>query len=421
MPNDKRENVDRRTIEAAVRTILPIVSRRAWISAAQRQRNHVDQNPFLRELIVERHGITLGVASLLRNWARTQHVPKMPYANEEVVGAEFLVSLGKAVRKLSVPAKTRLRGMISGAIDSPEGISAVAHEFTVAAELERLGWLVSFEDLEGRQRFDLLATRGRDSIEVECKSVSGDIGRKIHRRDFLQLVQRLNSTLNEVSQTQELHIIEFDLLDRLPKDHASHNEIVRAVRTAIASNSSLSGRLGTVKYTRRGMSADLLSRALSNEGNLRRFIEVAYLNSVSSLNRMTVAWASKYGSCVVFTMQSQRPDKVVDGLFKQLKDKAANQFTKTLPGLLCVRLEAVSRDELVDLAGRASNDPQNAPVFQRMVNMLMAKRPWMYSIAFVPQSSSRPTGRGHTTESSVYTFRNPTNPRANDPRLNIFG
>jgi hypothetical protein len=391
------------------------------MSAAQRQRDDINQNPFLREYVVERHGITLGVASLLRNWERTNRLPKLLDTNEEVIGAEFLVSVAKAIRKLSPQARTRLRGMVLGAMDSTEGMAAVAHEFTVAADLERRGWAVEFEDLEGRERFDLLATRGDECVEVECKSVSGDIGRKIHQRDFLHLVQRLNPALRDAGQRTGLHVIEFDLIDRLPKDHASQDKIRYATQSAIASGSDFLNELGTAKYTRHDVDPSLLAYAVSTERSLRQYVEMHYLNSVHTLNRMTVAWASKQGSCVVFTMQSQRPDKVVEGIFKQLKEKAANQFTRVRPGLLCVRLEAITREQLVDLAGRASSDAQDAPVFQRMVNALMVKRPFMYSVAFVPQSRSVPIERGHTTESSVYIFHNPANPRGDDPRLRIFG
>lgn len=417
-----RENIDRRTIEASIHTVLPVVKRNSWLVAAKKLSAYADQNPFMSEFVIERHGITLGVARLLRAWGRTHRAPKMPETNEEVIGAEFIVSLAKAIRELGPQGRNRLRGMIQGAIDSDMGLGPVGHELTVAAELERRGWKVKFEDLEGAARFDLLATRAQETIEIECKSISGDIGRRIHQRDFLRLVHRLNPILKDLGQREGLHIVEFDLSDRLNKDNSSHEDIARTVRKALEDGEIHTERSGSAKYFYESVDSHLLSLAASSVANLRRYVEKTYLGSVDKLNRMTAAWASKRKSCVVFTMKSKQPDKVVDGIYRQLKDKAASQFTKTRPALLCIRLEAITRDQLLDLASKASNTPDTAPVFQKMVNALMTKRPWVHTIAFVPQSRSSPTKQGgYTTESSVYVFHNPSNLRAEDPLLAVFG
>jgi hypothetical protein len=55
-------------------------------------------------------------------------------------------------------------------------------EISIASHFMSKGWDVEFMDYSGAARFDLLARRRMIAIEVECKSTSGDTGRKIHRQ-----------------------------------------------------------------------------------------------------------------------------------------------------------------------------------------------------------------------------------------------
>jgi hypothetical protein len=58
----------------------------------------------------------------------------------------------------------------------------VLREISIASHFMSKGWDVEFVDYSGAARFDLLALRRMIEIEVECKSTSGDTGRKIHRQ-----------------------------------------------------------------------------------------------------------------------------------------------------------------------------------------------------------------------------------------------
>lgn len=204
---EKREFVSRRDIDAAMRAVLPLVGRKMWIEIAERHANDAHRRHFLREFILERHRIALGVAGLLSDWERTLHVPKMPRTNDEVLGAEFVLAAAKVIRRVSPAAKNRIRGMIRGALESGEGLNSVSHEFSVAAEFERRGWRVSYEDIENRAQFDFLLTKGQDVVEVECKSISGDIGRKIHLRDFLQFVEKANPIVSPLLKQPGFHLL----------------------------------------------------------------------------------------------------------------------------------------------------------------------------------------------------------------------
>ncbi|MBS0538579.1 MAG: hypothetical protein JSR47_07480 [Proteobacteria bacterium] len=416
---ENRETVTRRDTDVAMRAVLSLVGRRTWIEVGERRIADAARRQFLGEFILDRHRIELGVASLLGDWDRTHHVPKIPRTSDEAVGAEFILASAKIIRRASPEAKKRIRGMIRGALDSGEGLNSVSHEFSAAAECERRGWSVSYEDLENRAQFDFLATKGPNAIEVECKSISGDIGRKIHQRDFLQFAEIVDPIVTPMLTQPGFHLLAFDIFNRLPKDHRSHRALADGAVVAIQRGTTVTCRgLGDVSYSNKAIRSELGLPQTASE--LCHFIERTHPDVADALGRMTVAVASKAGSFVVLTMKSREPDKVVYGIYRQLKDKGANQFTRTRPAMLLVRLEAVSPEGLVRLASSASIDSQKASDFLKMTNSLMVKRPWLHTIGFVPQSRARSLERGVTTESVVYVFRNPDHAASVDS-LDVFG
>ena len=56
------------------------------------------------------------------------------------------------------------------------------------------GWDVEFADRCGAARFDFLARQDDVEIEVECKTTSGDTGRKIYRQEVNRLADLMLPT-----------------------------------------------------------------------------------------------------------------------------------------------------------------------------------------------------------------------------------
>jgi hypothetical protein len=60
------------------------------------------------------------------------------------------------------------------------------------------------------------------------------------------------------------------------------------------------------------------------------------------------------GAAVV-VLQSEKPDTVVEGLYRQLRDSARRQFSGHRPAVLCVRLRDLSAPQLIALASERVN------------------------------------------------------------------
>ena len=89
--------------------------------------------------------------------------------------------------RLTTQGKRRLAGALQSSLEKEHGLGPLTFEIKVAAHLISRGFQIEFHDLEAGGGYDFLAISGSTKIEVECKHVSADIGRQIHRRALYDL------------------------------------------------------------------------------------------------------------------------------------------------------------------------------------------------------------------------------------------
>ena len=92
----------------------------------------------------------------------------------------FVALTARVFPRLPEPAQNPLKGRISGALKDNVGLSPLAFEMRTVAHLMARGFDVEFHDLCEGGGYDFLATDGDIVFEVECKSVSGDVGHRVH-------------------------------------------------------------------------------------------------------------------------------------------------------------------------------------------------------------------------------------------------
>lgn len=90
---------------------------------------------------------------------------------------------------LSPKGRQVQEGRLRDALKAENGFAPIYLEFDLAQRLMDHGYDVEFMDLEGKGQFDLLFCRGIFAGEVECKSLSVDAGRPIHRKDFYRFME----------------------------------------------------------------------------------------------------------------------------------------------------------------------------------------------------------------------------------------
>jgi hypothetical protein len=128
-------------------------------------------------------------------------------------------------------------------------------------------------------------------------------------------------------------------------------------------------------------------------------------------------------AAIVVVIESEKADRVVDGVYRSLKDSAQRQFTGQRPALLAVRLTDLTKAHLDELASQDRNG------LAAIANRLFAgeTRHHLFGLAFLARdgalSTARPSAGTPLTilknRGSAVLFRRNAHPMANDPRLNV--
>lgn len=97
--------------------------------------------------------------------------------------------------RMDVNNCTRAIGRIQGAFRNPEDMRALQLEFTAGLHFAKRGHRLTWPEMEtGGETYDLLVEDlGPTGLEVECKAISEEKGRRIctrHALDFWHLMQR---------------------------------------------------------------------------------------------------------------------------------------------------------------------------------------------------------------------------------------
>jgi hypothetical protein len=101
----------------------------------------------------------------------------------------FIAGVNRARVGMSDIAADRLRKMILDNLKPDRDMRQIEQEFRGYVHLRQKFENVSFADLEGAGKFDLLCMSGTHEVEVECKTVSEDMGNPIKNEMVVNLSQ----------------------------------------------------------------------------------------------------------------------------------------------------------------------------------------------------------------------------------------
>lgn len=237
-------------------------------------------------------------------------------------------------------------------------------------------------DYSGAARFDLLARQGAVEIEVECKTTSGDTGRKIHRQEVNRLADLLLPATEQLADTAGCHRILVTIPDRLGKSDQELSGIASVVASAAQQKKSASNDLARAEY----VFDDLSSwPEPGRDPDAKSFFERRFeIHNAHLLFR-----SSPMFSAVAVMIRSAKADGVVDAISDAAKE-AADQCSGTRPALIALHLiDEISRPELQAML----TTPNGLHAVTHAV-FRGGRRHHVDSIAFTIPQSIRPDGTG---------------------------
>jgi hypothetical protein len=95
--------------------------------------------------------------------------------------------------------RAQLVRRVHGALKNPDDMRGLRFELTAATHFLRRGLDVQWPEMIGGGTMDLMVPGlGPQGLEIECKSISEDKGRKIHRREALEFCSHIAPQLNSL-------------------------------------------------------------------------------------------------------------------------------------------------------------------------------------------------------------------------------
>jgi hypothetical protein len=236
------------------------------------------------------------------------------------------------------PFEGKLQDFVAGTY----GARPFAYEIGIATHLMQRGWDVEFADLCGSAQFDFLARLGDTELEVECKTSSGDTGRKIHRQEVNRLADLLIPVTETLLEEAGCHLLRIVVPDRLGKSPVELNGLAALTKSALETGEA-AGDFGAVRYWKE--TGTLHEPTSEDDAEVRAFFE----ERLGGINCHLFFHVRPGHAIVAASVTSRKPDKVVGALSEDAV-KAAKQCSGTRPAIVTMQLiDPIDREDLREL------------------------------------------------------------------------
>ena len=398
----------RRFVKIAGRDIWK--KRLAWLEREMRRETG------MRHFWRERCPLELGFARVWRECRKTGQV-SVEAADEET--RRFLAFAAMTVRcheRLTPKGRNRLAGMLRSATRGDFGLGPVAYEMKVASHLMSREYDVQFHDLEGGQGHDLLAAKDGMSLEVECTHMSGDAGRKIHRKELYRFGDRAAAWMRDhLGNLTTGLFVQLTIPGRLESADDYQKTMCALVGRGLLSGDTDTEQDGNRVHVRAFDVESVAGPWTATDAFGTGAMEARLLSHFDLVNKNALVYFRPRQSVVVLLIVSDQKDEVLNGMHAELRKKTKGQFTGNRPGILCCHLADLTQEQLLSLGQGEGTG------LDYLATDLIHRRPHLYSVSYTATGSTRGGARESVRENGpAYTVTNPDHPNAGDDRLSVF-
>lgn len=393
-----------------------------WKKRVYRCRQEIKGNEFLKDYLREENDLAFQFEHLRLISEQYGYVPLAETRNRNIYPAvAFATQVLSIMASVETSEADKICRRVRGAFSNPDDMRGLRLELAAATHFSRIGRHVSWPETTGIGTFDLLVEKERQpSLEVECKSIGKDKGRRIHRREIIDFCLILKPYLKSTTTGLQRGLsVVVTIPDRLPRGHRERVDFAKVLGQAIFAGKNCCLPDGsTVRID------DFDISALGNLPNLSERERRTLIDKVSSTsNRSAIFIGTPVGGLLALTIQSTRDDMLFPYTFDTLSDAAKRQLTGSRAGMLFVCFEGLSADQLLSIAGQ-DQDPSQKPTYLRVAvsKFLSSKeRAHLVGTGFVSASVLRPEAHGVVESAGVsYYFPKQESPFWHDAFSGMF-
>ena len=375
-----------------------------WQGAVARQEEAIRSNHFLGDYLRSEYAIAYQLDRLRRLVAAVGTVPYETCNDPSVFPSLAFAAQVLGVLEMSTPKQARaFVNRVRPAFTSSENMHGLRLELQAATHFARRGQSLAWHRVKDGGTFDLLIEDlGLSGLEVECKSISENTGRRIPRRAALEFWGELWKDVASVAQNLRSGLaVVLTVPSRLPEDAGERWTLGREVVTRILAGSGAT--LGGGAEVRIDPFDPAKLEAANDKGRkeLRKAIDAA----TGTANREAAVYGTPAGGMLVFVMQSSVEDVVLDRVFATLDDSAARQFTRKRGALFWVALQGIDADQLLSVHERDSDPGEQPTVLKLGVNNFLHRAPdHIVGVVFSSRTGLIPVVDGSTDLGGVTNF-----------------
>lgn len=321
-------------------------------------------------------------------------------------------SMGFASQILSIAdtsgskEKGQLVRRVHGALKNPDDMRGLRLELMAATHFIRRGLDVQWPETIGDGTMDLkVPALGPKGLEIECKSISGDKGRKIHKREALDFFSLIAPQLNDLGKGLKVGISAVLTIDgRMPTSFSDRKKLAQSVTRNILAASTTCQLDGAQLRVNEFDSSSLGD--LGEDGI--PVVSREHIDAITgTTNREALIVGRKSGGAIVLVLQSNQDDSLLTYLFDTLSRSANRQLSGSRAGMFLVGFDGMEASSLIDLAMQES-DTSNLPSALRVQvsDFLMSQgREHVVGVGFLSKGALRtPSGGVIESGGSAYVF-----------------
>lgn len=318
---------------------ISLVGRDRWFRRADQLDQEQRRSPYRWKIVADYHWLELAISFQCDVLAKQGRLlPEL--ANMQVrAGLHFAATIVDVHDRLGDKGRKELVGRLRDALKAETGFAALHLEMDVAQRLTIDGFNIDFPDLEGTGQCDLAFARGVVAGEVECKSLSADAGRKIHRKDFYRFIEAMSPGLAAHMAGGRREVLLIDLDDRLPANLPAQKTLRRSVTDMLLGDQSNQAIHDGFEINRLDFDTELPITTL-DKAAIHKACQDKY-----GQNCHAAGAVSEDAGCLI-VMRSRKEDDTSEPLLKAMR-KAATQFSGSRPAFIAVQFDDIAPSDLM--------------------------------------------------------------------------
>lgn len=321
--------------------LISLAGKELWTKRTSNIVVSAARSPYLAQIASDYHWVELQVADELVKrddvTALTADDPFDPISRRALRFAQTVVEVH---RSLPPSSQRTLEGRIRDALQAETGFAALYQEMEIAAVLVNQHFDVAFPDLDGSGRADIAFEQRTVNGQIECKALSADAGRKIHRKDFYRFMDAISQeVLSRASTSGVDELILITLKDRLSSNVQKNRPLLQATKGLL-----LSGDVPHAAGANFGIVRERYSKFFAA---LRPMSQQEFYREAQKQfgENCHVAGARTEASGCLILMRSEKEDDHSKPQLEAMKE-AAEQLSTDKPGFIALQFNEISSADL---------------------------------------------------------------------------